>query len=58
MFISANLIEKENKFNTDIFRIGPKERLLVLFPSYLYHSVDQNLSKEERIIISFNINLV
>ena len=51
-------IEKENKFNTDIFCIEPKEGLLVLFPSYLYHSVDQNQSNEERIVISFNINLV
>ena len=40
------------------FSIEPKEGLLVLFPSYLYHSVDLNRSGEERIVISFNINLI
>ena len=28
---------------------------LLVFPSYLAHSVDANLSEEERISISFNI---
>jgi len=50
-------ISKHNALNSNIFTIQPKEGLLVLFPSYLYHSVDLNRSEEERIVISFNINL-
>ena len=38
--------------------ITPVEGGLVLFPSYLDHSVNENYSNEERIVISFNINLV
>ena len=30
---------------------------LVLFPSYVDHSVNENLSNEERIVISFNITI-
>ena len=51
-------ILKSNKLNSNISSIQPKEGLLVLFPSYLYHSVDLNKSDEERIVISFNINLL
>ena len=50
-------IAESNALNSNIFTIQPKEGLLVLFPSYLYHSVDLNRSEEERIVISFNINL-
>ncbi|HJO14178.1 MAG TPA: TIGR02466 family protein [Alphaproteobacteria bacterium] len=51
-------ISKPNKLNTNIFSVQPKEGLLVLFPSYLHHSVDMNKSNDERIVISFNINLI
>ena len=51
-------ISTPNKLNTNIFSIQPKEGLLVLFPSYLYHSVAENKSDEERIVISFNICLL
>jgi len=48
---------KPNILNASINSIKPEEGLLVLFPSYLEHSVNQNLSKEKRIVISFNISL-
>ena len=51
------IIKKPNKLNSDSHSIKPKEGLLVLFPSYLHHSVEVNQSNEERIVISFNINL-
>ena len=51
-------ISKQNKLNSNVFTIQPKEGLLALFPSYLYHSVDLNRTNEERIVISFNINLI
>ena len=50
-------VENPNNLNTNIVSIKPEEGLLVLFPSYLHHSVDVNRSNEDRIVISFNINL-
>ena len=47
-----------NKLNATAHTITPKDGLLVLFPSYLHHSVEPNVSDEERIVISFNVNLV
>ena len=41
--------------NTDQVVVRVKNGTLLIFPSYLQHSVDANLSKEERISISFNI---
>lgn len=60
---SANVIRSPvvstiNKLNSTIFSVTPKEGLLVLFPSYLHHSVNNNKSDKERIVISFNINLI
>lgn len=46
-----------NPLNAQINGISPKEGVLVLFPSYLDHSVNENLSKDERIVISFNIRI-
>ena len=40
-----------------ITEITPKEGDLLIFPSYLYHSVGENLSKDDRIIVSFNIDI-
>ena len=48
---------KPNILNASINSVSPVEGTLVLFPSYLDHSVNQNLSNEERIVISFNIKL-
>ena len=49
---------KQNELNTNVYAVEPKEGLLVLFPSYLHHSVNLNQSEDERIVISFNINLI
>ena len=51
------------KFNTKLPLMGwnsinPVEGGLVLFPSYLDHSVNPNLSNKERVVISFNISLI
>lgn len=46
-----------NLLNAQVNGISPKEGVLVLFPSYLDHSVNENLSNEERIVISFNITI-
>ena len=51
-------ISKTNKLNSNTVSFQPKEGMLVLFPSYLQHSVNVNKTDEERIVISFNINLI
>ena len=55
--IRAPISSNANKLNSNSFTVQPKEGLLILFPSYLHHSVNRNDSEEERIVISFNINL-
>ena len=51
-------ISKTNKLNSNIVSFQPKEGMLVLFPSYLQHSVNANKTNQERIVLSFNINLI
>jgi len=50
-------VNNPNLLNAQINGISPKEGALVLFPSYLDHSVNENKSGEERIVISFNIKI-
>ena len=49
--VSSNLL------NAQVNSITPKEGALILFPSYVDHSVNENLSSDERIVISFNITI-
>lgn len=51
-------IKIQNEFSSNIIKIKPEEGKLLLFPSYLHHAVEENLSNEERIVISFNINIL
>ena len=46
-----------NSLNAQINSITPKEGALILFPSYVDHSVNENLSNDERIVISFNVTI-
>ena len=46
-----------NVLNAQVNGVTPKEGGLILFPSYVDHSVNENLSNEERIVISFNITV-
>ena len=50
-------IKAPTPLNVDQINITPQEGLLVMFPSYLHHSVAENQSNEERIVVSFNIDL-
>ena len=50
--------KKANDLNAQIKSITPKAGTLVLFPSYLEHKVEENLSNEERIVVSFNVSLI
>jgi|TARA_B100002052_G_C15765073_1_gene544246 uncharacterized protein (TIGR02466 family) len=50
-------IKKFTEMSAPIVEVGPKEGDLLIFPAYLYHSVSQNLSDEDRIIVSFNVDI-
>ena len=50
--------KKANDLNGQIKSVTPKAGTLVLFPSYLEHKVEENLSNEERIVVSFNVSLI
>ena len=54
---SYPIAQNPNFLNAQINSVSPKEGALVLFPSYLDHSVNENLSNTERIVISFNITI-
>jgi uncharacterized protein (TIGR02466 family) len=41
--------------NTDQVVVTVKNGTLLVFPAYLHHSIDANMSEKERISISFNI---
>ena len=47
-----------NKINSQVQSVTPKAGTLILFPSYLEHKVNPNLSDEDRIVISFNVSLI
>lgn len=46
-----------NSLNQGKYFIEPKENILVLFPSWLPHYVEQNKSEEDRVSLSFNISI-
>lgn len=47
-----------NLLNASVNSIKPEEGMLVLFPSYVEHSVNPNMSDKKRIVISFNLSLL
>ena len=48
---------ERNQMNSPVQFIVPEVGILVIFPSWLEHGVNQNLCDADRISISFNINL-
>ena len=50
-------IEKRNELNLEVASIEIEEGDLLLFPSYLPHKVSQNNSNDDRIVISFNVDI-
>tara|TARA_Y100001970_G_scaffold286120_1_gene407502 strand:+ start:16976 stop:17563 length:588 start_codon:yes stop_codon:yes gene_type:complete len=51
------LTKSANILNATTNSIKPQSGMLVLFPSYLDHSVNPNKSNKKRIVISFNVSL-
>jgi uncharacterized protein (TIGR02466 family) len=50
-------IEKKNELNLGVISIDIDEGDLLLFPSYLPHKVGINQSGEDRMVISFNVDV-
>tara|TARA_Y100000590_G_scaffold365608_1_gene424553 strand:+ start:204 stop:809 length:606 start_codon:yes stop_codon:yes gene_type:complete len=50
-------IKKFTEMSAPIVEINPKEGDLLIFPAHLYHAVNENLAEEERIIVSFNVDI-
>ena len=48
-------VRNYNIFNSSALKVPSKEGTMYVFPSWLPHKVRPNLSKEERISISFNL---
>lgn len=53
-FVARFGIDKFNSLGTAIYRM-PKEGDIYVFPSWIDHGVEQNLSDEDRISFAFNI---
>jgi uncharacterized protein (TIGR02466 family) len=51
----CRLTSNKNQFTGESIKIEPVEGNVILFPSYLPHSVETNNHDEERISISFNV---
>jgi uncharacterized protein (TIGR02466 family) len=53
-YLPKTHVNSYDRYNSSAWHISPKDGFLILFPSWLRHSVDVNNSKEDRISISFN----
>ena len=49
-------METFNTFNSAYYKLVPKIGDLILFPSWLKHSVEPNMTQKERVSISFNLS--
>jgi uncharacterized protein (TIGR02466 family) len=59
--INRNLFPKSNQateLNSNSASIKITEGDLLIFPAYLPHSVEENKSDEDRVIVSFNIDIL
>ena len=50
-------VKSKNEINKDFISINVEEGDLLLFPGYLSHKVAVNESDEDRIVISFNVDI-
>ena len=48
---------KQTELSAEALSFTPDEGDLLIFPAYLHHSVEENLSNEDRIVISFNVDI-
>ena len=57
-FTEPKGMSNKTAYNVSNISMFPKEGDLIIFPSWLEHSVPENNSENERVILSFNFNLV
>jgi len=50
-------IKKTTNYSTQLITMNPVEGDLLIFPSYLHHEVGSNLSNEDRVVVSFNVDI-
>ena len=50
-------ISHYNEYNSGSHKLVAKENKLIVFPSYVYHSVEPNMTDEDRISIAFNMRI-
>jgi len=55
MWMGCNLTNEKNQFTAESVKIEPEDGQIILWPSYLPHSVETNDHDDERISISFNV---
>ena len=55
MWKGCDMASQKNQFTGESIKIKPVEGNIIVFPSYLPHSVETNDHDEERISISFNL---
>ena len=53
---SSNFKKEINSY--EFFEINPIEGVMAIFPAHLWHRVEENSSEEDRISVSFNINII
>tara|TARA_B100001175_G_scaffold247588_1_gene214336 strand:+ start:823 stop:1437 length:615 start_codon:yes stop_codon:yes gene_type:complete len=54
---SYPIIETKTEFNTKVAGLDIEEGDLLIFPAYLPHKVGKNNTDEDRVVVSFNINI-
>lgn len=54
-FYTKAFKEQYNAYTS--FNIPPQEGVMLIFPSFLLHSVEENLSDEDRISVAFNLDI-
>ena len=51
------IIETKTEFNNKVVGLDIEEGDLLIFPAYLPHKVGKNNTDEDRVVVSFNINI-
>ena len=52
------IVEAGNAVTSGVINVTPKSNMLLMFPSWMNHSVKVNLKNDPRISVSFNSNLL
>ena len=53
----GDLFSSFNEYNSSSWTLPARKSIMYLFPSWLPHRVEPNLTKQNRISVSFNINI-